>query len=136
MFSSETKTSRNTMERNTQQSIIAGGTKITGDITSQGPLRIDGTLEGNVVTTDKVVIGKTGSIKGSLKGGDANVEGEFSGKLQLSGTLTLKATAKIEGEVYISKLSVEPGATFNATCSMGGSGIKMLSKENKSEKTA
>ncbi len=116
------------MERNTQQSVIASGTKIIGDTISQGPLRIDGVLEGNVKTSGKVVVGKSGAIIGSLTGNDANFEGKFSGKLELTGTLTLKSTAHVEGEVYISKLSVEPGATFNATCSMKGA-VKALNKD-------
>jgi cytoskeletal protein CcmA (bactofilin family) len=130
MFSSDNKKSKNqtTMETSTQQNIIAQGTKIVGDIASQGAFRIDGTVEGNVKTSGKVVIGKTGFIKGTLQGENADFEGKFSGKLILSGTLSLKSTAHIEGEVHTSKLAVEPGATFNATCSMKGT-VKSLSNE-------
>ncbi len=131
MFSSENKKPKQakTMETNsTQQNIIAQGTKIVGDIASQGPFRIDGTVEGNVKTSGKVVVGKSGLIKGTLQGENADFEGKFSGKLILSGTLSLKSTAHIEGEVHTSKLAVEPGATFNATCSMKGT-VKALPNE-------
>ena len=63
--------------------------------------------------------------------GNADFEGSFSGKLKLGGMLTLRSSAYIEGEVEISKLSVEPGATFNATCSMKV-GVKEL--KNSEEK--
>lgn len=109
-----------TMETSTQQNIIAQGTKIVGNIISSGAFRIDGTIEGDLKTSGKIVVGKSGLIKGTLQGENADFEGKFSGKLHLSGTLTLKSTAHIEGEVIIGKLSVEPGATFNATCSMKG----------------
>ncbi|WP_426431839.1 bactofilin family protein [Winogradskyella sp. HB-48] len=130
MFSSDNKKSKQeiSMETSTQQNIIAQGTKIVGDIASEGPFRIDGTVEGNVKTSGKVVIGKSGFIKGTLQGENADFEGKFSGKLILSGTLSLKSTAHIEGEVHTSKLAVEPGATFNATCSMKGT-VKALSNE-------
>jgi len=137
MFSSDKKNSKQqpTMEASTQQNIIAKGTKIVGDIASQGPFRIDGTVEGNVKTSGKIVVGKSGFIKGTLQGENADFEGKFSGKLILSGTLSLKTTAHIEGEVHISKLAVEPGATFNATCSMKGT-VKSLSNEpSKSQQT-
>lgn len=124
MFSSENKNNRN-MDTSTQQNIIAKGTEIKGDIVSQGHFRVDGTVDGNINTSGKVVIGKTGYIKGNLTGNDASVEGKFSGKLILTGTLSLKSTAQIDGEVQTNKLAVEPGATFNATCSMGGS-VKAL----------
>ncbi|MCB0399059.1 MAG: polymer-forming cytoskeletal protein [Winogradskyella sp.] len=130
MFSLDNKKSKQTisMETSTQQNIIAQGTKIVGDIASEGPFRIDGTVEGNVKTSGKVVIGKSGFIKGTLQSENADFEGKFSGKLILTGTLSLKSTAHIEGEVHTSKLAVEPGATFNATCSMKGT-VKALSNE-------
>ena len=107
-------------EGTSNQNIVAQGTKMVGDFSSQGDLRIDGIIEGNIKTSGKVVVGKSGLIKGTLNGTDAYFEGKFSGKLALSGTLTLKASAHIEGEVVAGKLAVEPGATFNVTCVMKG----------------
>jgi cytoskeletal protein CcmA (bactofilin family) len=49
--------------------------------------------------------------------------------------LTLRATAKIEGDVFTDKLSIEPGATFNATCSMKGA-VKSISGNAKKEQSA
>ena len=124
-----------TMERN----VIAKNTSIVGDIKSEGDFRIDGTLEGTIKTSGRVIIGLNGFIKGKIDAVNADVEGKFSGNLQLSETLTLKATAHISGDANIGKLSVESGATFNATCSMKGS-VKELSHKNEkrklSEKTA
>ncbi|WP_298550574.1 polymer-forming cytoskeletal protein [uncultured Algibacter sp.] len=119
MFS-ENKKEKQMTEGTSNQNIIAQGTKMVGDVTSQGDLRIDGIIEGNIKTSGKVVVGKSGLIKGTLNGTDAYFEGKFSGKLALSGTLTLKASAHIEGEVVAGKLAVEPGATFNVTCVMKG----------------
>mgnify|MGYP000362284548 CR=1 FL=1 len=93
MFTSDNKKLKQetTMDSSTQQNIIAQGTKIVGDIASQGPFRIDGTVEGNVKTSGKIVVGKSGFIKGTLQGENADFEGKFSGKLILSGTLSLKS---------------------------------------------
>lgn len=110
----------------TQQNSIAKGSTLVGDIISDGDFRIEGTIEGNVKTPGKVVLGRTGIIKGTLTSANADIEGKFSGKLILSDTLSLKSTAYVEGEVEVAKLSVEPGATFNATCVMKGA-IKELS---------
>jgi len=112
---------KTTEEPTKGQNRINEGTTIKGDINSNGFFRIDGTIEGNVTTPSKVVIGKSGSINGTLTCENADVEGSFDGKLNVSNTLTLRATAKIEGEVEVGKLAVEPGATFNATCIMKGS---------------
>ncbi|WP_136482630.1 bactofilin family protein [Cognatitamlana onchidii] len=140
MFS-ENKKDKQMTEGSTSQNIVAQGTKMIGDFNSEGDFRIDGTIEGNINTTGKVVVGKAGLIKGTLNGTDAYFEGKFSGKLALSGTLTLKSSAHIEGEVVVAKLAVEPGANFNVTCVMKGT-VKAMNNDNggqqqrKPEKTA
>lgn len=135
MFSENKKNKM--VESTSSQNIIAQGTKIVGDLSSEGDFRIDGLIEGNVKTTGKIVVGKAGFIEGTLQGTDAYFEGKFSGKLALSGTLTLKSTALIEGEVIAGKLAVEPGATFNVTCAMKGT-VKDMNggQKSKTEKTA
>ena len=120
-------------ETYTQQNSIAQGTTITGDIISEGDFRIEGTVLGNIKTPGKVVIGKTGTINGTLKSANADIEGKFSGKLLLSDTLSLKSSAHVEGEVEVGKLAVEPGATFNATCAMKGA-LKELSNAASQQK--
>lgn len=139
MFS-DNKKDKHMVEGTSSQNIIAQGTKIVGDFNSEGDFRVDGMIEGNIKTTGKVVVGKEGFIKGTLQGTDAYFEGKFSGKLALSGTLTLKSAAHIEGEVVVSKLAVEPGATFNVTCVMKGT-VKEMNKggqqqPKETEKTA
>ena len=129
------------MSSNNQQNMITQGTTLVGDVISEGDFRVEGNIKGNIKTTGRIVVGKTGVVNGSLEGEDADFEGGFKGKLKLTGKLTLRSSAHIEGEVVIGKLAVEPGATFNATCSMKG-GVKELNKtENKDsaekqEKTA
>ena len=65
------------------------------------------------------MIGKDGLIKGKVECVNADIEGNFNGELHVSELLSLKNTAKIEGTVNVAKLAVEPGATFNASCTMG-----------------
>lgn len=115
-----------------QQNRISEGTKIVGDITSKGGFRIDGAIEGTISTPNKVVIGKNGSVKGTLICQDADIEGSVDGKITIDNLLSIKSTAKIEGEVIVGKLAVEPGATFNASCDMKGA-VKKLDKNAKKQ---
>ncbi len=136
MFSNKEKTQKTkVMEIN----VVAKNTTINGDIISEGDFRIDGTLEGNIKTKGRVIIGVEGSVKGKIDAVNSDIEGKFSGELLVQETLTIKATATISGDVIIGKLSVEPGATFNASCSMKGA-IKELNQNEQSktisEKTA
>ena len=103
-----------------QRNLMGKGTEIKGDIISNGDFRIDGKVEGNISTTGRLILGKEGVITGNINCGNADFEGKFTGKLYCSGTLSLKSTAEIDGEVFIEKLAIEPGAVFNAICSMKG----------------
>lgn len=105
-----------------QPNRIERNTKIKGDIISEADFRIDGKLDGNVKTSGKIVIGKGGLIKGKVECVNADIEGSFNGELIVNDLLALKASAVIEGTVSVAKLSVEPGATFNASCTMKGKG--------------
>ena len=105
-----------------QPNRIEKNTKIKGDIVSEADFRIDGKLDGNVKTSGKVVIGKGGYIHGKVECVNADIEGNFNGELLVSDLLSLKSSAVIEGTVSVAKLSVEPGATFNASCTMKGKG--------------
>lgn len=117
------------------QNRIGHGSVFEGDITSQGGFRVDGSINGSLTTTSKVVIGKDGAINGNLECEHADIEGHFKGKLIVTGLLTLKSTAIINGEVVTAKLAIEPGATFNATCSME-TGVKNLKENQKENKIA
>lgn len=119
MFSEQKKTKAGG-DGYTLQNKIASGTTITGDIVSEGDFRIDGIIKGNFSSTGKVVVGKSGEIEGTLKASNADIEGKISGKIYISDILSLRATSIIDGEVETGKLSIEPGASFNATCKMKG----------------
>jgi len=116
MFSE--KKEKKTTEPLASQNRINEGTHFKGDIESNGVFRIDGTIEGNIKKPSKVVVGKTGVIIGTLSCKNADIEGRFEGSLNVLGTLSLKSTAKVDGDVIVEKLAVEPGAIFNASCKM------------------
>lgn len=138
MFSDK-KTNTGSNANNTNRNIIGKGTTITGDLVSEGDFRIDGTIEGTIKTSGRVIIGKEGCIKGTVECGFADIEGSFIGKIIVSKLLTLKASSTIAGETIIGALAVEPGATFiNTTCTMKGT-VKELNKDvqtKPTEKTA
>ncbi len=98
--------------------LIQSGTFITGDIQSNGNIRIDGTLNGTVNAGGKVILGSTGSVEGEIKCINADVEGKVNGTIRVKELLSFKATAIVTGEIYTGKLAIEPGARFSGTCRM------------------
>lgn len=109
--------------------LIGGGTKIIGDITSAGDVRIDGHLVGNIVISGKFVLGATGVVEGNISSVNADLSGEVKGVVNVSEMLSLKSTAKINGDIETSKLMIEPGALFTGSCNMGAK-VKNLSTSN------
>jgi cytoskeletal protein CcmA (bactofilin family) len=101
--------------------IISEKTLIKGDINSSGDVRIDGELNGNIDTKGRIVIGPNGKLEGEIRCSNIEVSGYIKGKIIASELLTMKASARIYGDVIAGKLSVEPGSLFTGTCSMGES---------------
>ncbi len=98
---------------------IKAGTHIEGEVTSNGDMRIDGTLTGIIKTQGKLVVGSTGQINGEISCQNAEIHGIINGKITVNELLSLKATSKILGDIVIGKLSIEPGAQFSGSCVMG-----------------
>ena len=98
--------------------LISNGTEISGDIKSNGDIRIDGSLTGNLNTKGKVVIGVTGKVKGEVICKNSEVSGCVEGKISISQLLILKSSSRILGDIATLKLSIEPGAKFSGNCKM------------------
>jgi len=115
---------KNTVMQQSRESnkidIIEKTTKIVGDITSQADFRIDGYVEGTITTSGKVVVGDEGRVSGNVICANSDVAGSIKGRLDVSGILSLKSSAKIEGEVIAGKLAIEAGANVDANISMKG----------------
>lgn len=115
--------------------LLGAGTKINGDITSNGDFRIDGNLLGNITISGKLVLGSTGRIEGNIQCANADLSGEVKGTVNISETLSLKSTAKINGDIVTGKLAIEAGAIFTGTCNMGAI-VKNISQKNEQKSVA
>lgn len=111
--------------------MISEGTTIKGDIAANGDTRIDGELVGNITAQGKLVVGPKGKIAGEIRCNNVEVSGFIKGKVAAAELLNLKASAKIEGDIVAGKLSVEPGATFTGSCSMGGTSAAVSDDKQK-----
>lgn len=120
MFKSSENMGRGNESDGNSVNLIGAGTKIKGDIQSEGDIRIDGTLIGTIKSTGKVVVGSTGVVEGEIDCQNADISGTVKIKITVSDVLLLKPTAKLTGDIVTNKLAIESGASFSGTCSMGG----------------
>ena len=132
------KTSMKKEDNKSTINTIGLGTVINGDIHSKGDVRVDGVLKGSVVTKGRVVLGPEGVIEGDVDCCSADISGTINAKITVSQTLSLKTSAKLNGDIVTNKLSIEPGAEFTGSCSMGAviKEIKHVEKKKKKKKTA
>ena len=138
MFTTKNESMKKAENSSSVVNIIGPGTTIQGDINSKGDIRIDGTLKGSINTEGKVVLGANGTIEGDVVCQDADISGTINAKITVSKLLSLKATARLNGDIVTSKLSIEPGATFTGSCSMGAviKDIENVEKPEKKERSA
>lgn len=118
-------------------SFFAKGFKLAGNIDTNNDIRIEGTVEGNIKTTKKIIIGPTGSVIGNVNATNISLMGEISGDLYISGLAVIGDSAKINGTITADKLQINPGAIIEAeikrfsASSHGNSANKAVMKEIK-----
>jgi cytoskeletal protein CcmA (bactofilin family) len=79
-------------------------------------------------------------IDGEIECDSADIEGTLNSTITVNGMLELRPTAILNGEIRVSKISVDPGAQLNGNIDMGGTVKSIVTGSNKSdtivEKTA
>jgi cytoskeletal protein CcmA (bactofilin family) len=100
-------------------SLISANTKIVGEVHSDSDIRIDGTIDGNIHSKAKVVLGTSAQLKGNIVCQNADISCTTSGNIYVENLLKLNSTANIKGDIFTRKLVVESGAVFIGRCEMG-----------------
>lgn len=124
MFNSKSKTSFDAQAGNAS-TLIGAGTTITGDLESNGDIRIDGVLKGNLKAKAKIIVGAEGVVEGNLEGLQADIMGNVTGSIKVQELLFLHGKTKVNGDIYAGKLQVEPTAVFNGSCHMGANIVEL-----------
>lgn len=103
---------------NVEVNIIANGTVIEGKLVSQGSIRIDGKVIGNVQVNGNLTVGTTGEIQGDVQAKNVVIGGKVNGTIVASEKIVLESKAVIKGDIKASKLVVDEGAIFDGKCAM------------------
>ncbi len=98
--------------------IFSGGSDIIGNLNLNSDLRLDGTIEGDLLCEAKVVIGKLGKVQGNIICNEILIEGNVIGNITVKSIIDIRSTAKIDGDINAKKLIIEEGASFNGLCNM------------------
>jgi cytoskeletal protein CcmA (bactofilin family) len=119
MFS---KTSKGTSSQSGQQpavksagpSIISADLRIIGDLSSDGEIQIDGTIDGDI-RTKSLLVGETANIKGEIVADKVQVHGTINGQIKAR-SVTLARSARVIGDILHEDLAIENGAFLEGHC--------------------
>ncbi len=96
---------------NRLESLVGANSELSGDITVQGTLRVDGKFTGNI-NADWVILGESGSISGNVHARCAVIGGTIKGNIKAEELIEIKHTGQLWGDIYTKKLSVAEGGIF------------------------
>lgn len=115
---------------NGEVSILSSGVKIEGKLYSEGNVRIDGTIIGDVTVNGNLTLGDTSDINGELKAKNITMSGKVDGKVIASEKLILESKSKLKGDLFARILVIQEGALFDGTSTMSGNSNASAPKLN------
>lgn len=101
-----------------EETTIAQGMNVRGDINCENDIWINGEVEGNVTTQGYLTLGQSAHIEGHITGRHIRLGGRVQGNVTAQDSLICDDTAFIKGDVNSPDLTVESGAVLNGTVTM------------------
>lgn len=98
---------------------IGEGTTFKGNLSFQGTVRVDGRLEGEILTKDTLVVGKTAEIKADIHAGALVIGGTIHGNVTAEKKIELHSGARLHGNIRTPSLVIAEGVIFEGSCTMG-----------------
>lgn len=102
-----------TIEEDEQpETVIAEGVSVKGTMSFKKLVRIDGTFEGELESTGKIIIGPTGNVKANINLEEAFISGKITGDINVKKRLVLRGRAEVRGDITAPLLSVDEGVSI------------------------
>lgn len=98
--------------------LIGSGTTIEGKIRTQGNIRVDGKMVGELHAAENVAVGLTGEIEGNINGRNVTIGGKIRGNIIAVDKLVFEGKAVVRGDIRASRLVIDEGAVFDGKISM------------------
>lgn len=112
------------MARNTKnyeksiRAFLGEGTEFKGVITFEGTVRVDGILEGDVITKDTFIVGAAARVRANIQAGVVIIMGDVEGKIEAKEKCEIRIGSHVKGEIYTPSIYIEEGAVFEGTSHM------------------
>ncbi|MGQ9927388.1 MAG: bactofilin family protein [Chloroflexaceae bacterium] len=100
------------------ETIIGANTRFQGTLTSDGNIRIDGSVEGDIEVLGNLIVGETGRVIATIKAQNVHVSGAVKGEITAVEQLEISPTGKVWGDITTAALHIEPGGLFRGQSAM------------------
>lgn len=100
------------------ETVIGANTRFQGTLTSDGNMRIDGSVEGDIEVLGNLIVGETGRVIATIKAQNVHVSGAVKGEITAIEQLEISPTGKVWGDIVTGALHIEPGGLFRGQSSM------------------
>jgi len=100
---------------------LGKGAEFKGIISYEGTVRIDGRVEGEIITKGTLIVGESAVIHAEISAGTVVSGGKITGNVTASEKIQLLAPTVLSGAVKTPLLIIEEGVRFNGSCEMGES---------------
>jgi len=101
-----------------EMNLVGAGTVIEGKIRSQGSVRIDGKLVGEVTASESLAVGITGEIEGNLTAKNVTIGGKVRGTINAAEKIVFEGKSVVRGDIRATRLVIDEGAIFDGRISM------------------
>lgn len=100
------------------KAFLGEGTEFKGILSFEGTVRIDGRLEGEIVSKDLLIIGETAHIHADIEVGSIINSGRIEGNISAQQRIEVLPPGEVNGHIRTPVLVVMEGAKLNGTCEM------------------
>ncbi len=100
-------------------SIVASEMRIVGELHTDGVVKVDGVVEGNVHGGRQVLVSKGGRILGDIHTGEAIIGGRVEGGIFAKDRVEVQADASVHGDIATKRILVHEGGEVNGRLRMG-----------------
>ncbi len=98
--------------------IIGPGTRVEGTLEAKGIIRVDGMVQGKIITAAEIIVGEEGKVDADVEAGNLVIAGFMTGNAQIRGRLEIKQGGTLRGDLQADKVIMEEGAVFDGRCTM------------------
>jgi cytoskeletal protein CcmA (bactofilin family) len=95
---------------NPQMSVLGPGTRVTGRVTGNGGLSIQGTLKGDLIITGPAEISVGASLNGDVEAQTLDIAGSLIGDAAIQGPIAVREGALVRGDLRGTEVTIDPGA--------------------------